>query len=111
MPRRFALAVLAVPTLAVAAPATLTFNEHIQPILAENCYACHGVDSGSRKAELRLDRAEFATAKRKDGGPAIVPGKPDESPLIQRIESKDEKKVMPPPAIQIEKQRGWWSRP
>ena len=78
-------------------PATLTFNEHIQPILAENCYACHGIDSGSRKAELRLDRAEFATAKRKDGGPAIVPGKPDESLLIQRIESKDEKKIMPPP--------------
>ncbi|WP_414662934.1 DUF1553 domain-containing protein [Horticoccus sp. 23ND18S-11] len=75
----------------------LSFNEDIQPILAENCYACHGADPGSRKAELRLDRAEHAYAKRKDGGPAIVPGKPDESPLVQRIESKDEKKIMPPP--------------
>jgi mono/diheme cytochrome c family protein len=95
--------VVAVATLrppaagAAASAAPLSFNEHIQPILAENCYHCHGVDAGSRKAELRLDRAEFATAKRKDGGPAIVPGKPDESPLVQRIESKDEKKVMPPP--------------
>jgi mono/diheme cytochrome c family protein len=97
MLRRIALAAFAVPALEAAVPATLTFNEHIQPILAENCYACHGVDSGSRKAELRLDRAEFATAKRKDGGPAIVPGKPEESLLVQRIESKDEKKVMPPP--------------
>ncbi len=75
----------------------LSFNTHIQPILAENCYACHGIDAGSRKAELRLDRLEFATAKRKDGGPAIVPGKPEQSPLVERIESKDEKKIMPPP--------------
>lgn len=82
---------------AAASPAKLSFNDHIQPILADNCFACHGLDSGSRKAELRLDRFEHATAKRKDGGPAIVPGKPDQSPLIQRIESKDEKKIMPPP--------------
>lgn len=91
--------VLAAVPVRAAAPATpkLSFNTSIQPILAENCYACHGVDSGSRKAELRLDRLEFATAQRKDGGPAIVPGKPDQSPLVERIESKDEKKIMPPP--------------
>ena len=46
---------------------------------------------------MRLDRAEHALRKRKEGEPAIVPGKPDESPLVQRIESKDEKKIMPPP--------------
>src|SRR3954465_3807041 len=74
----------------------LSFNERVQPILAENCYACHGADPGSRKADLRLDRAEHAFRKRKDGDPALVGGKPDESPLIQRIESKDEKKRMPP---------------
>lgn len=78
-------------------PPSLSFNEHIQPILADNCYSCHGLDAGSRKAELRLDRFEHATAKRKDGPPAVIPGKPDESPLIQRIETKDEKKIMPPP--------------
>jgi hypothetical protein len=77
--------------------AKVSFNEHVQPILAENCYACHGADSGSRKADLRLDRAEHATRKRKEGDPAIVPGKPEASPLVQRIESKDEKKMMPPP--------------
>ncbi len=83
--------------VARAGKAKLSFNEHVQPILAENCYACHGVDPGSRKADLRLDRAEHALRKRKEGEPAIVPGKPDESPLVQRIESKDEKKIMPPP--------------
>lgn len=82
---------------ATAAAPRVSFNDHVQPILADNCYSCHGIDPGSRKAELRLDRFEHAIAKRKDGGPAIVPGKPDESPLIQRIETKDEKKIMPPP--------------
>src|ERR1700681_3391204 len=77
--------------------AKLSFNQTIQPILSENCYACHGPDPGSRKAELRLDRAEFAFAPRKEGGKIIVPGDPDHSPLVQRIESKDEKKMMPPP--------------
>ena len=85
------------PAAGGAAKKKLSFNAHIQPILAENCYACHGTDPGSRKAELRLDRAEYALAKRKDGGPVLVAGKPDASPLLQRIESKDEKKVMPPP--------------
>jgi mono/diheme cytochrome c family protein len=93
-----ALVLAAAPIRAATpAPAKLSFNNHVQPILAENCYACHGIDPGSRKAELRLDRFEFAIAKRKDGPPAIVPGKPDESPLIERLETRDEKKIMPPP--------------
>ena len=88
--------------LSAAAPASaatrkIDFNRDIRPILSDNCYACHGIDGSSRKAELRLDRWEFATAKRKDGGPAIIPGKADESPLVERIESTDEKKIMPPP--------------
>jgi mono/diheme cytochrome c family protein len=93
-----AQAIAAAPAAsAVVATKKLSFNEDVQPILAENCYACHGTDPGSRKADLRLDRAEHAMRKRKDGDPAIVPGKPDESPLVRRIESKDEKKMMPPP--------------
>ena len=87
----------AAKTAASAAAKKISFNEHVQPILADNCYACHGADPGSRKADLRLDRAEYAFRQRKEGEPAIVPGKPDESPLVQRIESKDEKKIMPPP--------------
>ncbi|MEY2881590.1 MAG: hypothetical protein RLZZ15_3970 [Verrucomicrobiota bacterium] len=84
---------------APAAPATprLSFNDHIQPILSENCFACHGPDSGSRKAGLRLDHAEFATAPHEKSGPAIIPGKPDESPLVRRVESTQEKEIMPPP--------------
>lgn len=76
---------------------TLSFNETIQPILSENCYGCHGPDSSSRKANLRLDRQESAFAARDKDGAAIVPGQPDKSPLIHRVEAKDEKERMPPP--------------
>ncbi len=76
--------------------AKLSFNETIQPILSENCYACHGPDPGARKAGLRLDRSEFAFAAHEKFGPAIVRGNPDKSPLVQRIESKDPKERMPP---------------
>ena len=48
-----------VSTKSGGAPArpAITFNDDIQPLLADNCYACHGADPGSRKAQLRLDRA------------------------------------------------------
>ena len=80
---------------AVGAPAKLNYNEDIQPILAENCFSCHGPDSASRKGKLRLDRAEFATAKR-DDRPAITPGNPKESAVVERILSTDPDEVMPP---------------
>ncbi len=79
-----------------AASAKLTFNDSIQPILAENCYQCHGPDPGSRKAGLRLDRRESAYAPGKDRGPAIIPGDAEKSALVQRIESQDEDERMPP---------------
>jgi len=79
----------------------LSFNDTIQPILSENCYACHGPDPGARKAGLRLDRGEFAFAPHQDShekyGPAIIPGNPDKSPLVHRIETKNAKDRMPPP--------------
>ena len=78
-------------------PVRLTFNQDIEPILSENCYACHGPDPGPRKAGLRLDRAEYAFAPHEKSGPAILPGDPDHSPLVLRTQSLKEKEVMPPP--------------
>src|SRR5712672_4363808 len=77
--------------------ARLSFNETIQPILSENCYGCHGPSSSSRKAGLRLDHPEFAYASHEKFGPASIPGRPDSSPLVKRIEAKDASERMPPP--------------
>lgn len=78
------------------ADSKLQYNEHIRPILSENCFSCHGADSASRKAGLRLDRFEDATAVRKDSKPAFVPGKPDDSEAIRRIFTSDADDLMPP---------------
>jgi hypothetical protein len=69
------------------------FNDQIRPILSEYCFACHGPDSASRKADLRLDSRQSAL----DAG-AVEPGKPDESELIARIFSDDPDEIMPPPS-------------
>ena len=76
-------------------PAPIDFNRDIRPILSDKCIQCHGPDSAHREADLRLDREQDAKADR-DGVPAVVPGKPDESALIQRITSEDVNERMPP---------------
>jgi len=78
----------------------ISFNTHIQPILSEYCYHCHGPDSGTREPSaepLRLDREQFAFEAREDGKPVIVKGDPAGSLLVQLIRSRDLDVVMPPP--------------
>src|SRR5438093_2148863 len=98
---------LLVMSLCYASPtggATLTpkpkpdvdYNRDIRPILSENCYACHGPDQNKRKAGLRLDIRTNAISELKSGDFAIVPGKPSESKLVERITNKDEDERMPP---------------
>ncbi len=83
--------------LVTAAPALaadkLEYNRDIRPILAENCFACHGPDSASRKADLRLDQRDQAIKTE-----AIVPGNAETSELIRRIDASDASELMPPPA-------------
>ncbi|MGA2536384.1 MAG: DUF1553 domain-containing protein [Terracidiphilus sp.] len=73
----------------------LDFNQDVQPILASNCFSCHGPDPEMRKAGLRLDLEESAFRKRPGHPDAIVPGHPEQSELIKRIESKDPHHLMP----------------
>ena len=76
----------------VHAQQPLKYSQHIRPVLAKNCFACHGMDEGSRQADLRLDDRTTAIEMG-----AIEPGKPDSSELIARIESDNTDTVMPPP--------------
>ena len=59
------------------------FNKDVRPIITENCFACHGPDKNQRKAKLRLDLREVAVERG-----AIVPGKPEESKMIEHIFSR-----------------------
>jgi len=87
-----AASVLLLPAASGFAADKLEYNRLIRPILAENCFACHGADSAARKADLRLDQRDQATKME-----AIVPGDPEASEMIRRILSDDPKEVMPPP--------------
>ena len=82
----------------IAANATaaepVSFNRDIRPILADNCFACHGPDKNQRKAGLHFDTQEAALADL-GGRKAIVPGSVEESELIDRITAQD-KSRMPP---------------
>ena len=74
----------------------IQYNRDVRPILAENCFACHGFDHAKREAGLRLDTADGATASLESGEVAIRPGSPDESEAIRRIFSADHDEMMPP---------------
>ncbi len=71
------------------------FESKIRPILADHCYKCHSTEAGKSKADLLLDTRE---ALRKGGttGPAIVPGDPDKSLLIEAVRYASEDLQMPP---------------
>jgi hypothetical protein len=98
----------------VNAAGPLTYNRDVRPILSDNCFACHGPDKANRKAGLRLDERESATAPVKSGSTAIVPGDVKKSALVSRIFTDDVDDVMPPPkshkkltAAQKETLRQW----
>ena len=80
------------PGIARLPAAGVDFGRDIRPILADNCFACHGPDAANRKADLRLDVRDEAVA-----AGAIVPGKPEESGVVERIRSSDPDTLMPPP--------------
>jgi mono/diheme cytochrome c family protein len=92
-----ALRVVAAPSILQAHSdgQSVTFNKDVRPILAANCYACHGPDRNNRRAGLRLDREDVAKGALASGNIAIVPGAPEKSALIQRITDPDEQRRMP----------------
>ncbi len=91
------LGVLALPQVAVAAAAipTVDFARDVRPILAKNCFSCHGADDKERKAGLRLDLADSAFADHA-GTRAFVAGAPDRSDAYLRLITTDADDRMPP---------------
>ena len=71
------------------------FEAKVRPILIDRCYSCHSANAKKLRGGLRLDSKE-GWEKGGDSGPAIVPGKPEESLLAQAILYDNEELQMPP---------------
>ena len=67
------------------------FEKNIRPILNTQCYSCHSSNSKNVKGGLSLDTRQ-GILNGGDSGPSVVPGKVEESSLLDYIESGD----MPP---------------
>ena len=85
---------LTFPAAATAAPpdGSALFEKKVRPVLVEKCTSCHGPDK--QKGALRVD-SRAALLKGGDRGPAIVPGKPGESLLLQALAHDGELKMPP----------------
>jgi len=94
---RSTVACLLVVTSGFAAAAGPDFQREIQPLLAEHCAHCHGIDEATRQGGLRLDLRQNALEGGDSGQAAIVPGKPGESEIVARIRATDPDVIMPPP--------------
>src|SRR2546423_7126701 len=96
-PRIVAICILAC-VAAARADERVDFTHDVQPILADNCYFCHGPDGNKRKADLRLDMLDpkLGPFAEREGYSILVPGKLDDSVLIMRITSDDPDAHMPP---------------
>lgn len=78
---------------ATPAPAPLSFNRDVRPILANNCFACHGPDEKKRETDFHFDTKEGMFLE--EG--IIVPGSAAKSVLVKKITEPDPKDRMPPP--------------
>src|SRR5689334_7130128 len=80
------------------AKAEAFFETRIRPLLAERCWKCHGAEK--QWSGLRLD-SRAGALKGGDNGPAVVPGKPEESVLLTAVRHEDELLKMPPKAEKL----------
>ncbi|MGI9473527.1 MAG: DUF1553 domain-containing protein [Rubripirellula sp.] len=71
------------------------FESKIRPVLVQKCYECHSADSDELGGGLRIDNPDGMTVGG-ESGPIVVPGRPDESLLIQALRYDDLE--MPPEA-------------
>ncbi|MEW4568556.1 c-type cytochrome domain-containing protein [Tautonia sp. JC769] len=108
-------ALLCAPGLALAddPEGAAFFEKKIRPVLIERCYACHSSQAKPPKAGFRVDTR---SGLRRGGhsGPAIEPGRPDDSLLIRVLEHTSEIAMMPPdgrlPDAVLDDFRAWIER-
>jgi hypothetical protein len=94
-----AISILLVNTVRIRAASVEDFDffeTRIRPVLVEHCYPCHSATSEKLKGGLRLDSPQGMLKGGASGQPAIVPGDPDRSRLIQAIRYVNEELQMPP---------------
>ena len=99
MPARLGVVSAAFSLLLASSARAVDFDREVRPILAANCFKCHGPDDAVRKAGLRLDVRTRAIQELKSGHRAIVPGDPAKSELIARVTNRDPAAVMPPAKV------------
>ncbi len=71
------------------------FENKIRPLLAQHCYSCHSSQAKKLRAGLRVDSREALLAGG-DSGPALIPGQPEKSRLIEAVAYKNVDLQMPP---------------
>jgi cytochrome c553 len=93
-----------------AARGLALFKDYVEPILRRSCFACHSHEGEKAKGGLVLD-SRIGWADGGGRGPAIVPGKPSESLLLQVVSRAHPELAMPPDGKladdDIEKLRQW----
>ena len=93
----FAIGTSRAATAANAEPANSPefFEKRIRPVLSDQCFKCHSSNAEKLKGGLMLDSRE-AILKGGDTGPAVEPGDPEKSLLVDAIRWKDKDMQMPP---------------
>ena len=74
----------------------IDFTTEVYPIFKEACFSCHGPEK--QKGKYRMDTREGAFKTTADHGPAIKPGKSEESALIHMVCGLIDEMLMPPPS-------------
>jgi hypothetical protein len=71
------------------------FEKKIRPVLVAHCYKCHADDAKNLRGGLRVD-TRAGLQQGGDSGPAVVPGKPEKSLILQALRYSEDFYQMPP---------------
>lgn len=72
------------------------FVHEIYPVLERKCMSCHGHDPSEIEGDFQMTSRSSLLKGGQSGKAAVIPGEPDNSPLIQLIEGHDPESIMPP---------------